>query len=145
VAGLTSRTGQTVHDGERRERFHDVWIGLVDKPAGEPALVVEVEVAVLDQQGHLERGPLRQAKLAFAPITDDPKARKSRVDIELGDAHDMVVVPEQRRALVHRVVEDRGLSGREEILGPAVIWGWRERAMEMNDGVARERGRVLPE
>ena len=137
------RPDLAVHDRERRERLHHVGVGLVDEPAGQPSLLVEVEVAVLDQQRHLERRPLGQAELALALVADDPQPGEPRVDVELGDAHDVVVVPEQRRALVHRVVEDGGLAGREQVLGPAVVGGGREAAVQVHDGMAGQRGRVV--
>jgi hypothetical protein len=93
----------------------------VDEPAGEPPLLVEVEVAVLNQQRHLERRSFRQAELALAVIAHDPEPREPDVDVELGDPHDVVVVPEQCRPLVHRVVGQGGLARGEEVLGPAVV------------------------
>ena len=131
------RPDLAVHDRERREGLHHLRVGLVDEPAGQPPLLVDVEVAVLDQQRHLERRPLGQAELALALVADDPQPREPGVDVELGDAHDVVVVPEQRRALVHRVVEDGVWPGSEEVLGPAVVRGGREPAVQVHDGVAR--------
>src|SRR3989454_6096630 len=54
----------------------------------------------------------------------------------------MIVVPEERRALVHRVVEDGGLAGGEQVLGPAVVGGWRETAVQVHDRVAGQAGCV---
>ena len=44
-----------VNDGKRREGFHYVRVGLVDQLSVQPSAVVEVEVAVLNQQRYLER------------------------------------------------------------------------------------------
>ena len=136
---VEDRPDLAVHDRERREGLHHLRVGLVDEPAGQPPVLVEVEVAVLDQQRHLERRSFRQLELALALVTHDPEPREPGVDVELGDAHDVVVVPEQRRPLVHRVVEDGGLARGEEVLGPAVVRGGREAAVQVDDGVAGQR------
>jgi hypothetical protein len=93
----------------------------VEEAAGQPPLLVEVEVAVLNQQRHLERRSFGQPEVALPVVAHGPEPREPGVDVELGDPHDVVVVPEERGALVHRVVEDGGLAGREEVLGPAVV------------------------
>ena len=128
---------------ERRERLHHVGVGLVHELSGQPFLVVDVEVAVLNQQRQLERRSLRQLELALALVADDPEPGEPGVHVVLGDAHDVVVVPEQRRALIHRVVKDRGLTGREQVLRPAVVRRRGEAAVEVHDRVTGERGRVF--
>ena len=139
---VKDRPDLAVHDGEGREGFHHLRVGLVDELAGQPPFLVHIEVAVLDQQRHFVRRPFRQPELALPVVAHDPEPRESRVDVELGDAHDVVVVPEQRRALVHRVVEDGGLAGSEKVLGPAVGGGWRETAVQVHDRVAGQAGCV---
>jgi hypothetical protein len=84
-------------------------------------LLVDVEVAVLNQQRHFEWRSFRQPEVALPVVAHDPESREPRVDVELGDAHDVVVVPEERRALFHWVVEDGGLARGEDVLGPAVV------------------------
>ena len=93
----------------------------MDQPAGQPPLLVEVEVPVLDQQRHFERRALGETEFALTLVADDPEPGEPGIDVELGDAHDVIVVPEQRRALIVRVVEERRLAGSEEVLGPAVV------------------------
>ena len=139
---VEDRPDLAVHDRERRESLHHLRVGLVDEPARQLSSLVEVEVAVLDQQRHLERRSFRQLEIAFPFVMDDPEAREPRVDVELGDAHDVVVVPEERRALVHRVAEDGGLAGGEQVLGPAVVGGRRETAVQVHDSVAAQAGCV---
>ena len=51
----------------------------------------------------------------------------------------MVVVPEQRRTLIHWVVEDRGLTGGKEVLSPPVVNGWGQATMQVHDRVAGQR------
>ena len=63
--------------------------------------------------------------------------------VVLGDPHHVVVVPEQRRALVHRIVADGFLAGREEVLRPAVVGRRRQAAVEVHDGMPAERGHVV--
>ena len=106
-------------------------------------LLVDVEVAVLDQQRHLERRPLGQGELAFTLVADDPHAGQARIDVVLGDAHDVVVVPEQRGPLVVRVVEDGGLAGRHQVLSPAVIDRGGQSAVQVYDREAGQGGRHL--
>ena len=91
---------------ERREGLHHLRIRLVEQTACQSPLIVEDEVAVLDQQRHLERRPFGQTELALTIVADDPQPGQAGIDVQLGNAHDMVVVPEQRRPLVHWVVED---------------------------------------
>src|SRR5207253_1644239 len=91
---------------------------------------------------HLERRSFGQPELALLLVADDPEPGEPRVDVELGDAHDVIVVPEERRALVHRVVEDGGLAGGEQVLGPAVVGGWRETAVQVHHRVAGQPGCV---
>jgi hypothetical protein len=52
---VEDRPDLAVDDSERRERFHHFGVGLVNQSAGQPPLLVEVEVAVLNQQRHFER------------------------------------------------------------------------------------------
>ena len=118
---LQQRPDLAVDDREGRKGLHHLRVGLMDQLAGQPPGAVEAEVAVLDQQRHLERRPLGQAEFALALVADDPQPRQPGVDAEPGDAHHVVVVPQQRRPLAHRVVEDGVLAGREEVFGPAVI------------------------
>ncbi len=115
----------------------------MDQLAGQPPGFVEAEVAVLDEQRHFERRPLGQAELALAPVADNPEPRQPGVNVEPGDAHHVVVVPDQRRPLVHRVVEDGMLAGREEVFGPAVIRRRDQPAVQVHDCVTGQCGRVL--
>jgi hypothetical protein len=109
----------------------------VDQLAGEPTLEVLAEVAVLEQERHLEGRPLGEAEIPFLLVADDPQAGQPRVHREPGDAHDVVVVPEQRRSLAHRVVGDRVLAGREDVLRPAVVGSGGQPAVQVHD---REAG-----
>ena len=140
---VEDRPDLAVHDREWRESFHHLRVGLVDEPAGQPPVFVDVEVAVLNQQRHLERRPFRQPEVALPVVTHDPESREPGVDVELGDAHDVVVVPEQRRPLVHRVAAERGLTRGEEVLGPAVLRGGCETAVQVDDRVPGQSGRVF--
>jgi hypothetical protein len=114
----------------------------MDQLAGQPSGAVEAEVAVLDEQRHLERRPFRQAEFALALVADNPQPCQPGVDAEPGDAHHVVVVPQQRRPLAHRVVEDGVLAGRGQVFGPAVIRRRGEPAVQVHDGVTGQRGRV---
>jgi len=69
---LQQRPDLAVDDREGRKGLHHLWVGLMDQLAGQPSGLVEAEVAVLDEQRHLERRPLGQAELALAPVPDDP-------------------------------------------------------------------------
>ena len=140
---LQQRPDLAVDDRERRKGLHHLGIGLMDQLAGQPSGPVEAEVAVLDEQRHLERRPLGQAEFALALVADDPQPRQPGVDAEPGDAHHVVVVPQQSRPLAHRVVEDGVLAGREQVFGPAVIRRRGERAVQMHDRIAAQCGRVL--
>ncbi len=110
--------------------------------AGQPPGLIQAEIAVLNEQRHLKRRPLGQAEVALALVADDPQPRQPGVDAEPGDAHHVVVVPQQRRPLAHRVVEDGVLAGREEVFGPAVIRRRGKPAVQVHDGVTGQRGRV---
>ena len=55
-------------------------------------------------------GPLGNP-VTFALVADDPQSRQPGVYVEPSDAHHVAVVPEQRRALVHRAVKDGELAG----------------------------------
>jgi len=114
----------------------------VDQLAARATGLVDREVAVLDQERDLERRPLGEAELALARVPHDPQPCQSGVDLEPGHAHHVVVVPEQRRALVHRVLEERSLAGSAEVFGPAIGGRRGETSVEMDDGMAGERGRV---
>ena len=97
----------------------------MEEVAGQAAVSIEVEVAILDQERHLERRTFRQRKLALAIVADDPQAGEAGVNAQAGHAHDVVVIPEQGRPLVAGVGVERPLSGRHEILGPAIAGGIR--------------------
>ncbi len=140
---LQQRPDLAVDHGERREGLHHLRVGLMDQLAGQPPVLVDAEVAVLDQQRHLERRPLGQAQFALALVADDPQPGQPSVDAEPGDAHHVVVVPQQRRPLAHRVAEDGVLAGRDEVFGPAVIGRRGEPAVQVHDGVTGQCGRVL--
>ena len=60
----------------------------------------------------------------------------------VGDAHDVVVVPEQGCALIHQVVEDGRLTGGKEVLRPAVVNGRGQATMQVHDRVAGQRSRI---
>jgi hypothetical protein len=107
---------------------------LCTRRPGQPS-PVEVKVSVLDHERQLERWAFRQPELALARVAYDPQSGEPGVHVELGDAHDVVVVPEQRRTLVHRVVKDGVLAGREQILRPAVIRRRGEAAVQVHDRV----------
>ena len=145
MAGCTSSTGQilplTVVNGAKAS-ITSGSVLCTRRPVSRP-WVVEVEVAVLNQQRQLERRALGQPELALALVADDPQPGQPGVHVELGDAHDVVVVPEQRRALVHRVMEDGVLARREQVLRPAVKGSRGEAAVQVHDGVTGERGRLL--
>ncbi len=66
------RPDLAVHGGEGREGLHHLRIGLMDEAAGQPPLLIEVEVAVLNQQRQLERRAFRQLELSLALVADDP-------------------------------------------------------------------------
>src|SRR5260370_12116649 len=136
------RPDLAVDDGEWCESLHHLGVGLVKKAAGQPAVFVEVEVAVLDQQRYLERRSLWQTQLALGLVAHDPQPGEPSVDVEPGDAHDVVVIPEQRRTLIHWVVEDGGLTRGEEVLRPAVVNGRVQATMQVHDRVAGQRFRV---
>jgi hypothetical protein len=110
---------------------------------GEPALIVAIEIGVLNQERQLERRAFGQLGLALAFVAYDPPPREPGVYVVLGDAHDVIVVPEQRRALIVRVVEHRALARREQVLGPAVVRRGRQPAVKVHDCMTGERGRVL--
>jgi hypothetical protein len=90
--------------------------------------------------GHLEGRPLGQVERSLALVADDPQAGESRVHGEPRHAHDVIVVPEQRCALVHRVVADGVLTGGEDVLRPAVIGRRRQPAVQMHDREAQQHG-----
>ncbi len=136
------RPDLAVDDGEWCESLHHVGVGLVNKAAGQLALFIEVEIAVLDQQRYLERRPFRQTQLALALVPHDPQPGEPGVDVEPGDAHDVVVVPEQRGTLVHWVVKEGGLAAGEEVLRPAVVNGRGQAAVQVYDRVAGQPCRV---
>jgi hypothetical protein len=136
---IVDRPHLAVDYGERREGLNRPRVGLVDQLAGEPAAGGLPEVAVLHQQRHLKRRPLRQAELTLALVADDPQAGQSRVHRQPGHPHDVVVVPQQRRPLDHRVVADRVLAGGEDVLGPPVGRGGGHRAVQMHDRIAGQR------
>jgi hypothetical protein len=115
----------------------------MDQLAGQPPGAVEAEVAVLDQQRHLERRPLGQAEFALALVADNPQPRQPGVDAEPGDAHHVVVVPQQRRPLGHRVAKGGVLAGREQIFGPAVVRRRDQPAVQVHHRVTGQGGRVL--
>ena len=110
--------------------------------AGEQTVPVLPEVAVLEQQRHLEGRPLGKAQLALAVVANDPQAGQSRVHGKPRDAHHVVVVPEQRRALVHRIVADRVLARSRDVLRPAVVGRRRQAAVQVHHREARQRHRV---
>jgi hypothetical protein len=113
----------------------------VQEVAAEAAVVARVEVSVGEQERQLVRWPPGKLELALAVVTDDPKTGEAGVDVEARHAHDVVVVPEHRRALVVWIAVKRRLAGSGEVLGPAVARGVRHPAVEVDDRVARERGR----
>src|SRR3989475_6873995 len=121
---VKGRPDLAVDDGEWCESLQSLGVGLVNKAAGQPAMFVEVEVAVLNQQRYLERRPLWQTQLALALVAHDPQPSEPGVDVEPGDAHDVLVVPEQRRTLIHWGAEDSGLTGGKEALSPPVVNRW---------------------
>src|SRR6185437_16280045 len=82
---IQPRPDLAVDDREGGKCFHHLRVGLMDQLAGQPPGVVEVEVAVLDEQRHLERWPLRQGEFTLTMVTDNPEARQPGVDAELGD------------------------------------------------------------
>ncbi len=110
--------------------------------AGEPAVGVLPEVAVLQQQRHLKRRRLGKVELTLALVADEPQAGKARVHGQLGHAHDVVVVPQQRRPLVHWVVADGVLAGSKDVLRPAIVRGGGHGAVQMDDRVAAQRGGI---
>jgi hypothetical protein len=122
--------------------LHRPRIRLVHELAREPTLAVLAEVAVLKQERHLERRSLGELEGSLPVVADDPQARESRVHGEPGYAHDVIVVPEQRRSLAHLVVTDRVLTGREDVLRPAVIGRRRQSAVQVHDREPRERGGI---
>src|SRR4029077_215618 len=105
-------------------------------------LFIEVEVAVLDQERYLEGRSLWETQLALWLVAHDPQPGEPGVDVEPGDAHDVVVVPEQRRTLIHWIVEDCGLTGGEEVLRPAVVNGRGQATVQVHDRLAGQRCRV---
>src|SRR6266478_3249164 len=133
------RPDLAVDDGDWCESLHHLGVGLMNEAAGQPALFVEVEVAVLDQQRYLERRSLWQTQLALGLVAHDPQPGEPSVDVEPGDTHDVVVVPEQRRTLIHWVVEDGGLTRGEEVLRPAVVNSRGQATMQVHDRVAGQR------
>src|SRR6266487_1600598 len=84
------------------------------------------------RSGTSKGGPW-EAEIPFLLVADDPQAGQPRVHREPGDAHDVVVVPEQRRSLAHRVVGDRVLAGREDVLRPAVVGSGGQPAVQVHD------------
>ena len=89
--------------------------------AREPPVRVLPEVAVLEQHRNLEWRPLGKVQLALTPVANDPQARQPRVHGKPRTAQHVVVVPEQRRTLVHRIVADRVLARSRDVLRPAVV------------------------
>jgi hypothetical protein len=135
------RPDRPVDRGEGAEALHHLGIGLVQQIPGQRAVVGGIEVAVGQQKRELERRPLRQLEFPLAFIAHDPEAREAGVDAEAGHAHHVVVVPEHCRPLVVRIRVERLLAGHGQVLGPAVARGIRHRAVEVDDGEARQCGR----
>ena len=138
---LDKRPDHPIHSGKRAEALHDFGVGLVDQLAGECAVAGHVEVAVGEQHWQLVRRALWERDLTFPVVTHDPQAGETGVHAESGHAHDVVVVPEQRRALVVRVGVDGLLTGGVNVLRPAVARSGGDPTVEVHNRIAGERGR----
>ena len=104
---------------------------------GESAIGVGIEVAILQQQGKFVR-PGWQTERILLVVADDVQPGETTIDVEAGDAHRVVVVPQQRRSLVVLVAEEERLPREDAILGPAVVDGGDAAPMHMNDRPQRD-------
>jgi hypothetical protein len=112
-------------------------IFVADRPAGEDLKRVEVEVNRVGVAGQVDQLP-------DLVLAEHRKERRRVLEVGGDDAvaGDVIVVPEERPALVHRVVKDGALTGREQVLGPAVVRRGREPAVKVHDRVAGQSGCV---
>ena len=79
----------------------------------------------------------------FLGIADDIQTGKARIHIEPGNAHAMIVIPEQRGLLVVGIVARGELTREGGVLGPAVASRRCPTAMEMNNGPGRKSSNGL--
>jgi hypothetical protein len=135
------RPDGAVDRGEGAEALHHLRIGLVQQIACEPAVVVEVEVAVAQQERHLVRWSFGQLELSLAIIADDPQTCQTGVDVEARHAHHVVVVPEHRRTLVVRIRVEHRLAGGRDVFRPPIARGLGHAAVQVNDREARQTRR----
>jgi hypothetical protein len=104
----------------------------VQQAAGEGAIRCRLQVAILDQQGDLV-GTARQVQSRFLVVTDNIQPGEAGVDVEPGNVHRVVVIPEQGGRLVVVVVAGGRLPREAGVLGPAVADCRGPAPVEMND------------
>ena len=137
------RPDGAVDEREGTEKLHRAIFDLVQQAAGERAIGCGLQVAVLDQQGDLV-GAGGQVQRGFLGIADEVQPGQTGIDVEAGDAHGMVVIPQQGRLLVVGVVARGDLAGQRGVLGPAIAYGSRATAMQMHHrpGLKTCHGRI---
>ena len=79
----------------------------------------------------------------FLGIADDIQTGKARIHIEPGNAHAMIVIPEQCGLLVVGIVTRGELTGEGGVLSPAIAHRCRPTTMEMHDGPGWKRRHSL--
>src|SRR5712692_210456 len=81
-------------------------------------------------------------QLALAGVAHNPQTRKAGIEVEPGDTHDVVVVPEQRTTLIVPIRVERPLAGRDQILSPAVARRLCQCAVQVRHCISTESCRV---
>ena len=138
---LGDRPDLAIDRSERTEALHDLRIPLVEELARQSTVGADVEIAIAEQERQLVRRPLGQIEFALAFVTHDPQTGESRVDAQARHAHDVVVVPEHRGALIVRIGMERPLTGGGDVLRPSVAGCGRDPTVEVDDREPAERGR----
>jgi len=79
-------------------------------------------------------------------VADHPQAGQSGIDVEAGDAHRVIVVPEQTCPLIVGISGGHRLSAQEAVFGPAVVLGRVAATVHVYNGPGLQRfcGRVDP-
>jgi hypothetical protein len=103
-------------------------------------LALVIKNPVIQHQGQLVVAG-GQIKALFVCIAKQIHTHHARVEIQPAGAHGVVVIPEHRRVLPVRVVEDARLTGWEPVFRVAVVSCRRTAAMQMNHST---RLRQLP-